>query len=183
MLLIVQIQYWKIIRQVMLLRFAYVVCRVYYLVRTFGMFGGWREGMSVYSDSGFALQEINLHKSFSLTFEMFWRKLHYNSERVCTHFYAGPGPNRKVCGYERAFCCAMSLQWIVKAVAAVDIDRSRVRRSGENLSEGERGSHTKLQIESGGAKEQKKCALKFSFYYVFLRKSSPQLTYISKQKI
>lgn len=60
----------------------------------------WGWGMSVYSDSGFALQKINLHKSFSLTFEMFWRKLHY-SERVCTHFYAGP--NRKVCGYERAF--------------------------------------------------------------------------------
>lgn len=139
--------------------------------------GGVR-GMSVYSDSGFALQEINLHKSFSLTFEMFWRKLHY-SERVCTHFYAGL--SRKVCGYERAFCCAMSLQWIVKAVAAVDINSSRVRRSGEIFPVGERGSHTKLQIESGGVKEM--CSEILILLRFSLRKSSPQLTYISKQKI
>lgn len=37
----------------------------------------------------------------------------------------------------------------MKAVAAVDIDSSRVQRSGEIFPVGERGSHTKLQIESG----------------------------------
>lgn len=51
----------------------------------------------VYSDSGFALEKINLHKSVSLTFEMFSLSTlcRYIILNVCVyactqHFYAGP---------------------------------------------------------------------------------------------